>query len=90
MSVYYNYEPNGSKLVVLSYIDDCIYWYTYEELRNWFVGTLLNRFLVKFLGYSHLFMSVSISQLKDHSISADQDRYASSVVAKYLDNVTIK
>ena len=28
--------------------------------------------------------------MKDHYISVDQDRYANYVVAKYLDNVTVK
>ena len=28
---YYNYAPDGSRLVVLSYVDDCVYWYKYEE-----------------------------------------------------------
>ena len=32
MSVNYKYAPDGSKLVVLSYVDECVYWYTYEEL----------------------------------------------------------
>ena len=32
ISVYYKYIPYGSNLVVLSYVDDCVYWYTYEEL----------------------------------------------------------
>ena len=35
-------------------------------------------------------MSISISQLKDHSISVDQARYATSIVAKYLDTATVK
>ena len=35
-------------------------------------------------------MSIRISQLKDHSISVDQARYATSIVAKYLDNSTVK
>ena len=30
-------------------------------------------------------MSIRISQMKDHSISVDQDIYATSIVAKYLD-----
>ena len=29
MSIYYKYTPDGSKLVVLSYVDDCLYWYIY-------------------------------------------------------------
>ena len=35
-------------------------------------------------------MSVIIFQLKDHSISVDQARYATSIVAKYLDTATVK
>ena len=30
MPVYYKYAPDGSKSVVLSYVDDCVHWYTYE------------------------------------------------------------
>ena len=45
---------------------------------------------MNFLGYAHWFMSVINSQLKDHSISVDQARYATSVVAKYLDTATVK
>ena len=29
MSVYYKYSPDGSKLVLLFYVDDFVYWYTY-------------------------------------------------------------
>ena len=43
-----------------------------------------------FLGYAHWFMSIRISQLKDNSISVDQARYATSIVAKYLDTVKFK
>ena len=32
MSIYYKYAPDGSKIVVLSYVDDCVYWYTNEDL----------------------------------------------------------
>ena len=40
MCVYYKYATDGSRLVVLSYADDCVYWYIYEEIVNWFVDTL--------------------------------------------------
>ena len=30
MSTYYKYAPDGSKIVVLSYVDDCVYWYKNE------------------------------------------------------------
>ena len=90
MSIYYKYAPDGSKIVVLSYVDDCVYWYTNEDLGKWFVDTLGKRFHMNFLGYAHWFMSIRISQLKDHSISVYQDRYATSIVAKYLDTDTVK
>ena len=90
MSIYYKYAPDRSRIVVLSYVDDCVYWYTNEDLGKWFVDTLGKRFHVKFLGYAHWFSSIRISQLKDHSIYVDQARYATSIVAKYLDTATVK
>ena len=30
MSIYYKYEPDVSKLVVLYYVDACVYWYISE------------------------------------------------------------
>ena len=47
-------------------------------------------FHVNFLVYAHWFMSIIISQMKDYSISVYQDRYVTSVMAKYLDTVTVK
>ena len=35
-------------------------------------------------------MSIRISQFNDHSISVDQARYVTSVVAKYLDTAIVK
>ena len=90
MSIYYKYAPDGYKIFVLSYVDDCVYWYANEDIGKWFVDTLGKRFHVNFLGYEHWFMSVIISQLKDHSISVDQARYTTSIVAKYLDTATVK
>ena len=90
ISIYYKYAPYGSKIVVLSYIYDCVYWYTNEYLVKWFVDTLGNIFHVNFLGYAHWFMSIRISQMKYHSISVDQAIYATSIVSKYLDTATVK
>ena len=90
MSIYYKYAPDGSKIVVLSYVDDCVYWYTNEDPGKWFFDTLGNTFHVNFLGYAHWFLSIRISQLKDHYISVDQARYATSIVAKKLYTVTVK
>ena len=41
MSIYYKYIPDGSKIVVLSYVDDCVYRYTNEDLGKWFIGVFL-------------------------------------------------
>ena len=90
MYIYYKYAPDGSKLVVLSYFDDCLYRYTYEELGKWFTDILGKRFHVISLGYEQRFMSMRISHLRDHSISVDQDIYTTSIVTKYLETVTIK
>ena len=32
MSIYYKYAPDRSKIVVLSYVDDCVYCYTNEDI----------------------------------------------------------
>ena len=90
MSIYYKYAPDIYKFVILSYFDNCVYWYTYEALGKWFVGTLGKIFHANFLGYAHWFMSIRVSQIKDHSISVDQARYATSIVSKYLDTATVK
>ena len=45
---------------------------------------------MNFLGYAHWFLSIRISQLKDHSIYVDQTRYETSIVAKYLDTSIVK
>ena len=34
MYIYYKYAPDGSKIFVLSYVDDCVYWYTNEDLGS--------------------------------------------------------
>ena len=90
MSIYYKYAPDRSKHFFLSYVDDCVYWYTNEDIGKWFVDILGKRFHVNLLGFAHWFMSIRISQLKYHSISVDQDRYATSIVAKFLDTATVK
>ena len=85
MSIYYKYAPDGSNIVVLYYVDDCFYWYTNEDIGKQFFDTFGKIFHVKFLGYAHWFMSIRISQWNDHYISVDQARYATYIVAKYLD-----
>ena len=90
MSIYYKCAPDGSKLVVLYYVDDCLYWYTYEELVKWFLNKLGNIIYLNFPGYAHWFMFIMILQLRDYYISVDQDSYTIAVVEKYLHTATIK
>ena len=45
---------------------------------------------MNFLGYAHWFMSIRISQFKDHSIYMDQARYSTSIDVKYLDTAIVK
>ena len=90
MSIYYKYAPYGTKIFVLSYVENCVYWYTSEALGKWFVDTLGKIFHVNFLGCAQWFMSIRIYQLKGHYISVYQARYATYIVAKYLDTTTVK
>ena len=88
--IHYKYSPYVSKLVVLSYVDEFVYWYTSEEIWKWFVDTLEKILYVKFWGYARWFISISISQLKNYYISVDQARYATFVIEIYIYNETIK
>ena len=54
--IYYKYAPDGKNIVVLSYVDDCVYWYTSESLGKCFWDTQGNILHVKILGYTHWFM----------------------------------
>ena len=89
MSIYYKYAPDGGG-GVLYYFDVCVYWYTPEDTGKRFVGKLVKRFHVNFLGYAYWFMPIRIYHMKDHSISVYQARYDTSILAKYLDTDTVK
>ena len=52
--------------------------------------TLGKIFHVNFLVFAHWFMPINIPQLKDHSISVDQARYSTVVVAKYLGTAIVR
>ena len=84
MSIYHKYAPDGTKIIVLYYVDDCVYWYNSADIGKWFLDTIGNRFHVNFLGYAYWFMLIRISQMKDHYISVNQYRYATSIFDRYL------
>ena len=82
MSIYYKYVPDGTKIVVLSYVGDCVYCYTSEAIGTWCWGTLGKILHMNFLMYSHWFMSIRIYQMKDNSVSVYRARYATYIVSK--------
>ena len=90
MYIYYKYASDGTKIIALSCVDDCLYWYTSKYFGKLFVNTLGKILNANFLGFVHWFISIRFSQMKDHSISEYQARYAISVAAKYLDNASVK
>ena len=53
------------------------------------LDALVNISHLNFLGNAHWFISIRISCMKDHSISVDQTRYATSIV-DYLDVSVVK
>ena len=75
---------------MLSYVDYCTYWYKSGVIVKWFVDTPGKILYVKFLGFSHWFIPIRFSQMKEHSISLYQSRYATYIVAKYMDTSTVK
>ena len=76
------YVPDGSNLVVLSYVEDLVYWNTSEEIGHWFVDTLDKISHVNLTGYANFCIYIRTSQLKDNYISVNQDRYVNSRVPK--------
>ena len=85
----YNYAPDGTNIIVLSYFHYCVYWYTYEYFVKWFVDTLGNILHVNFLLFAHWFISIGILQISYNSISVDHDRYDTYIVDKDLDTSTV-
>ena len=68
MSINSKYASDDSKLVVLSYVDDCVYLYTSQKPGKCFMDTVGKILHMNLLVYAHWFMSIKISQLKDDYI----------------------
>ena len=67
LSIYYKYAPYGTRIVVLSHVDNCIYWYTSEAPGKWFAVNLGKIFHMNFLGYVHWFRSIMIYHMNEHN-----------------------
>ena len=56
MSIYYKYALDGTNIFILSYFDDCVYWYTSASFGKCFVDNLGKILNVNFLEYAHWFI----------------------------------
>ena len=89
MFIHYKYATEGSKSLVLYFVYESVCWCKYQELGKWFVDTFGKIFHMNFLGYKYWFMSIRISQLKDHFISVYQATYATYVVTEHIDTAKL-
>jgi len=83
------YRRGRNVIVLISYVDDCAYFCTSDEMRRRFERKLKERFDCKILGQIHWFLQTRIRQEQDYSIILDQSRYAASMIARFLPNAEI-
>ena len=50
MSIYYKYSPEEKNIVVLSYVDDCVYWYTSDAIGNFVCGYFRKEITCELIG----------------------------------------
>ena len=55
--IYYKYEPDGSKLVVLYYVDDCVYWYIKMVFGYYWKEVLCEIIRICTLVYVHYYIT---------------------------------
>ncbi len=77
---------DGSKLFLLNYVDDMLYYGTDISLVEEFEKQLGNCFNLELLGQVHWYLGTRIRQLSNFDIELDQHRYCRSIVKKYLDS----
>ena len=72
-----------------------LYWQLCILVYVWGTSELVYGYTWKYIPfelirYAHSFIYIMISELNNHYVSVNQARYATSVVAKYLDTAVIK
>ena len=77
--------PDGTKLFLLNYVDDMLYYGTNPSRVQEFEEQLGKRFHLELLGQAHWYLGTRIQQLANHDIELDQSRYCLSIVKRYLD-----
>jgi hypothetical protein len=76
---------DGSKLYILNYVDDMLYYGESTTHIKEFEQQLGKRFKLELLGQAHWYLGTRIHQLANFDIELDQNRYCASIVKKYLD-----
>ncbi len=74
-----------SKIYIMNYVDDMLYYGTEDTKVKEFEEQLGKRFNLELLGQAHWYLGTRINQLSNFDIELDQSRYCLSVVKKYLE-----
>jgi len=75
----------GSKIFLLNYVDDMLYFGTNIEKVQEFEKLLGERFTLELLGNAHWYLGSRINQMDNYDIEIDQSRYCKSIVKQYLE-----
>jgi hypothetical protein len=77
--------PDGTKIFLLNYVDDMLYYETDTKKVQEFEAQLRKRFNLELLGQAHWYLGTRICQLANYDIELDQSRCCLSIVKRYLD-----
>ena len=78
---------DGSKVYLLDYVDDCLYYGTSDVSLKKFETEISARFDLTLMGQAHWYLSTRIQQSENFDITIDQSRYCLSIIRRYLDTV---
>jgi hypothetical protein len=76
---------DGSKIYLLNYVDDMLYYGTDTAKVQAFERELGERFHLELLGNAHWYLGSRINQLGNFDIKLDQSQYCKAIVKRYLD-----
>jgi hypothetical protein len=77
--------PDGSKLHLLNYVDDMLYYGTDMTKVQEFEQQLSNRFTLELLGNAHWYLGSRINQSENFDIKVDQSSYCKAIVKRYFE-----
>jgi hypothetical protein len=79
--------PDGSKVYLLDYVDDCLYYGTNDTTLKEFEVKISGRFDLTLMGQAHWYLSTRIQQSANFDVTIDQSRYCLSIIRRYLDTI---